>query len=325
MQASSTFQAGATPYGLVSLGGPSMQMGFPPLAQGNMMPGSMQYAMKGYNEAPQAPAALKRRNSAHIAVSAVDPTDQESDLMERMEDGVFTGCEEISEVPLVSLGCSCGPKLSFKAIGRGAETLPFDWARTRVEGLLHFLSEDFDGFFDNAVNNIQYLDEKGTTWTAFRSPLHSFWHDDPREPAMRERYTRRIERLFTIDATEEPVLFVRSVAQSSEIPLTAELLEKLQETFGEQAKLLLIVDFQGQNAPGPCTVDDLDDLLVWYFDTERAPSTTAPYGKLVGVALHWAIGESIRARRLPNLNAAHSLAKPTQWGMHGAAKVPAFI
>merc|ERR1712139_547043 len=118
----------------------------------------------------------------------------------------------------------------------------------------------------------------------------------------RERYTRRIKRLFAMDARSSPVLFVRSVAQTSEIPRTAELLQVLQQKFGPHAYLLLIVDFQGRTAAGPCVIPGLDNLLIWYFDTENASSKRAPYGQALATALEWTIGIPIQARAIPNLN-----------------------
>ena len=72
---------------------------------------------------------------------------QESDLMDALPNGQSRVDAETQDIMLVSLGCYCGPplgllgervvkwvrKLSFKNIGRGAETLPFDWMRTRQE------------------------------------------------------------------------------------------------------------------------------------------------------------------------------------------------
>jgi hypothetical protein len=278
----------------------------------------------GATGAVQGASSSSKTSSKSVTLSKVQAGEQDSDLMERMGDGVFTGCGAAGSVPLVSLGCSCGPKLSFKDIGRGSETLPFDWSRTRVEGILQFLATDFAGFFDTAVHNIKYRDEQGTEWNAFRSPIHSFWHDDPYHPAMRERYTRRINRLLSMKAFSSPVLFVRSVAQTSEISRSAELLSLLQQKFGPYAMLLVIVDFQGPTAAGPCLIPGMNNLLIWFFDTESAPSRAAPYGKCIATALSWAIGEPINARRLPNLSAAQSMVKPTTWGMYGAAKVPAF-
>ena len=62
--------------------------------------------------------------------------------------------------------------------------------------------------------------------TTYRSYYHSFWHDDPTDPGMHERYLRRIKRFNGIDASVKPVLFVRT------IPSTLEL-EKVPEQLGK--------------------------------------------------------------------------------------------
>lgn len=325
-----------------SYAAPSLNSGFqlgPATMQYAASPGSLPVAVSpalgamdpGFSNGGRAPTSpggqgqSQGARSSTAVMTMLDPTEQDSDLMERMGDGMFTGSEATGKVPLVSLGCSCGPKLTFKDIGRGAETLPFDWARTRIEGVVHFLSKDFQGFFDTAKNSIHYKDENGAEWHAFRSPIHSFWHDDPFAPAMRERYTRRITRLFSMEARSQPILFVRSAASTNEVARAGELLQLLIQKFGPQAKLLLLLDFQGRQAVGPCVVAGLDNLLIWYFDTERAPSARAPYAQPVSSALEWAIGQPINARRLPDLNAAQSMAIPNDWGMYGAARVPAFV
>merc|ERR1719482_1722582 len=75
---------------------------------------------------------------------------QHSDLMERLPSGM--GAQTLDKatehIRLVSLGHNCGPKLSFQHLGRGAETLPFDWCRTRLESLLYYMRNDFEGWFD---------------------------------------------------------------------------------------------------------------------------------------------------------------------------------
>jgi hypothetical protein len=267
----------------------------------------------------------KLRDQGIAKVKMLDPTEQDSDLMERMADGTYFGCRATGEVQLVSLGCSCGPKLSFKDIGRGAETLPFDWSRTKVEALLQFISTGFAGFFDSAINYIAYADEGGKDWRAFRSPLHSFWHDDPTVPAMRERYTRRIKRFFEIKANYQPVLFVRAVAATSEVPRTLELLQLLKNKFGPQAKLLLIVDFQGPSALGLARLVGYDNLLLCAFNTDSASSHAAPYGPIIQEALKWAIGQPIRAVQLSSMQDFQARLISNDWGMYGAAKVPAFV
>jgi hypothetical protein len=247
--------------------------------------------------------------------------------MESLDNGVFLGSEDTAAVQLVSLGSSCAPKLSFKDMGRGAETLPFDWSRTTVESLLHFIQTGFGGFFDTATNKIQYTDETGTSWTAFRSPIHSFWHDDPTMPAMRERYMRRINRFWNIDAESKPVLFVRSVANSSEISRAKDLRDVLVRKFGKQVHLLVIVDYQGPTALGPCVVTGLDNLLIWSYNTATAQSGAAPYGKIVLEALQWTLDKdkALQYQQFASLQALQSQVKPTDWGMYGAGRVPAFV
>lgn len=260
-----------------------------------------------------------------VVMDIVDPTEQDSDIMERMGNGVFQGSDAASRIQLVSLGASCGPKLSFKDIGRGAETLPFDWSRTKVEALLNFIGNDFAGFFDTATSYVKYNDENGREWQAYRSSIHSFWHDDPYAPAMRERYTRRIIRFQSIDARSKPVLFVRSAAATTEIPRTLELLQLLMRKFGPQAKLLLVVEFQGSAAQGPCMISGVNNLLLWSFNTAGAPAAAAPHGGIVREALDWVIGLPIKATSFPSLQAFQAIVKPNDWGFYGAGGVPAFV
>merc|ERR1712232_1156310 len=82
--------------------------------------------------------------------------------------------------------------------------------------------------------------------TMYRSKYHSFWHDDPEDAGMRERYLRRIKRFKEIDARNHnaPVLFVRVAVCTEEINLAEELLAELQKLFGIESRLLLLLDGQ---------------------------------------------------------------------------------
>merc|ERR1719476_178096 len=133
--------------GSSSLPTSSLTPNFPASSSPSIWPGSI-----GYAGAPQYPASSGTaaqqfdQFAKGVMMKALDPTEQDSDIMERMDNGVFSGSAAAGDVQLVSLGCSCAPKLSFKDIGRGAETLPFDWSRTKVEALLHFIDKDFANF-----------------------------------------------------------------------------------------------------------------------------------------------------------------------------------
>ncbi|CAE6955900.1 ACP5 [Symbiodinium natans] len=254
---------------------------------------------------------------------------QESDLMDQLPDGQSRGDAETEQIMLVSLGCFCGPKLSFKNIGRGAETLPFDWMRTRHEGLVHFLRNDWgkrsnwNGFFD--FNSKKVV--PGCNMTTYRSYYHSFWHDDPTDPGMHERYLRRINRFNKIDAKSRPVLFVRTIPTTEELKDVPELLNLLRKRHGEQAYLLLIIDFQ-KTADGPAVVEGMDNIMVHYMagskhvNQEGLPAP--PYGEAVNLALDWIVGRPVGVMQFDSWDTIMKCADRTDWGLNGLGGLYAF-
>lgn len=258
-----------------------------------------------------------------------EPGMQESDMMDQLPDGERKQDELTHNVMLVSLGCFCGPKLSFKNIGRGAETLPFDWMRTRHEGLMHFLSNSWDettsynDFFNFAAKKVV----PGCNMTTYRSYYHSFWHDDPTDPGMHERYIRRIKRFNSIDAGSKPVLFVRTIPDTEELRHVPELLARLIERHGKLAYLLLIIDFQ-RTASGAALVEGHPNLMFYYLagsshvDSEGLPAP--PYGKPVNLALDWIVGRPIDAMQFVSIEKIIECADPTDWGLNGLGGLFAF-
>jgi len=222
-------------------------------------------------------------------------------------------------VRVVSMGMMCGVKLSFQQLGRGAETLPFDWTRTRLKGILHFLRNDFEGFFD-----YQTVKPNCGEMTMYRSQHHSFWHDNPDDPAMRERYTRRIERFKAIDARGGPVLFVRAIASTEELKNIAELLHELTDRFGEQTHLLIIVDFQ-KRMQGPVVVDGLPGNILFYYhrNQDRQPAF-APYLEPIRVGLRWAAGKSVEAKSFGSMQEVIKATDRTDWGYTAHGNVRSF-
>ncbi|CAE8656172.1 unnamed protein product, partial [Polarella glacialis] len=105
-----------------------------------------------------------------------------------------------SSVRVVSLGCFCGVKFSIQRLGLDTQHLPFDWVRSRIGSLVHFLRTDFEGFFDTLSAPVDVPGTGGKM--AFRSPGHSFWHDDVRELEVREKLGRRIARLKALGCLE---------------------------------------------------------------------------------------------------------------------------
>lgn len=248
---------------------------------------------------------------------------QESDVMELLDDGKGSSSVDnaTEHIRLVSLGHNCGPKLSCKHLGRGAETLPFDWGRVKVEGLLHYMRNDFDGFFDFVTTEpVPGISQMVT----YRDYLHSFWHDDPRHPGMHDKYCRRIERFHSIDAESAPVLFVRAVMSTDELSQATELLEELRSQFGPQAYLLMILS-QQIHAKGAGIVGSVDHLIVYFL--EPGVHNTKGYTVFadpISETLDWMIGRTINAMQFPEITNVQQCASDMQNGFSGLGGLPGF-
>mmetsp|Transcript_134272 Transcript_134272/g.388693 ORF Transcript_134272/g.388693 Transcript_134272/m.388693 type:complete len:344 (+) Transcript_134272:49-1080(+) len=273
---------------------------------------------------PALATAITGSSLAQAPMAAiVSKREQESDLLERFPQGTNICDAQQNEVRLVSLGCYCGPKLSFQKMGRGAETLPFDWIRTKFDALLHFMRSDFSGFFH--FDTQEFVQDMGSC--AFRGPLHSFWHDDPRETSMHERYERRIARFKEIDARTGLVLFVRVASHTGELLRAPELVTELSERFGDGARLLLVLNFQPPGK-GAVLVRGMERLMVHLLPSEAhmrgSKNFGTPYVEAVHLALDWALGRPTSARLVPSLEALAAEVKENDWGKSGLGGLVAF-
>lgn len=213
---------------------------------------------------------------------------------------------------VVSLGNYCGVRQSIKKAGYDAESLPFDWMRTRVEGILHYMRSDFDGFF-NFVTKMDVPNSGigAPAMVMFRDHLHSFWHDDPTQEIEREKYRRRIKRFDNLakDNPSRVLLFVRALAQADELGKTKDLLAELCKQFGPKAKLLITVDLQATTA-GPILVSSHPNLLA-YFNSpavHAAAMDGAPYEEAVRCGVAWALGqEAVGGKAVPSIEALSKL------------------
>ncbi len=117
---------------------------------------------------------------------------------------------------LISLGRGCQPGIHLKRNGLKQASLPLDWLVTRSSALISLFETHFDKFLDK-----DYLVAR-----EHRAPYHekivntfyniTFFHDFSvgglltELPAVQEKYARRIKRLYSILASEGPVLFIRT-------------------------------------------------------------------------------------------------------------------
>jgi hypothetical protein len=175
-------------------------------------------------------------------------------------------------------------------------TLPCDWIRSSIDGLIQWLRHDFEGFSSMSEKRYDVV-FKGCPMVVFRSQTHSFWHDDLRDAATQEKLNRRVDRFLNLAVDpghEHPrsLLFVRSVACSAELSKTETLLDLLKERFESQGrKVYLLVVIDGQPFAGPVlhAVHE-ENLLFWLQPTFTGRlaldcSAPAPYEEAIAFAL----------------------------------------
>lgn len=227
-----------------------------------------------------------------------------------------------SGVQLVSLGSSFGPKMSFQSMGYNSEPLPFDTISTRIDGLLHYLRSDFNGFFSFVSK--ETVPE--STAVMYRDYFHSFWYEDPSDPGVHADYKDRIARLLNIGKQKSTVLFVRVIVSKAELSKTLELQSELMARFGEHVCLLLIIDFQVR-VSGFGTVQDNSNLLVYFADGEAHKSSTsqkAPYEVPIKAAMDWLQCAPVDAMVFPDIDHVIKFSDETEFGIYGLGGLFAF-
>ncbi|CAL1141752.1 unnamed protein product [Cladocopium goreaui] len=165
----------------------------------------------------------------------------------------------------------------------------------------------------------------------FRGYYHSFWHDDPTDPCMCERYNRRISRLGEMNSDEGPqLLFVRSNVSHEnmiEVLQVPELMKLLRAKFGKSSRLLLILENQ-QKFTGPALVDEDDHVMLHYLSMDvhkkSHPDNAMPYARPVECALEWCARKTFACRHFETLKEAFQLAHPYPGGERGLGGLPAF-
>lgn len=187
--------------------------------------------------------------------------------------------------------------------------MPFDWMKTRVEGVLRYLTKDFEGFFD--VVTTQPVPDSLARMVMHRDYYHSFWHDDLNDVHVHEKYRRRIKRFQALDAKIHPILFVRAIACSSELRHTGLLSETLTRNFGTQAHLLLVLDFQVKHT-GPFQVEAYPNLLI-YFNEASAHSVSgkAPYRNAICTAINWVSDKPSDVQSVKSIGELETMINPS--------------
>jgi len=139
--------------------------------------------------------------------------------------------------------------------------------RTTIHALNHWLENDFDGFF--RVQSRIDVTQCERRMTVYRSNVHSFWHDNIEDYSGREKLWRRVHRFLDLANDNTPgnqrdLLFIRSVAGTSELSETERLYELLQMRFGcNGRKVYLLIIVEDQPIVGPILHTSIPEIFFW--------------------------------------------------------------
>ena len=115
----------------------------------------------------------------------------------------------------ISLGWACVTAASMGKYGLRDGAYPFDWVRSQLNGVLHFLENDFEDFLCR-----EHLSEDGKIFYDRKWGIE-FIHDgsiatEGEYGNICEKYKRRIQR-FRKTVQEGKVLFVRAIMDQAEV------------------------------------------------------------------------------------------------------------
>lgn len=179
---------------------------------------------------------------------------------------------------VVSIGGWCGVSLVVrKKMALYREAFPFDYILSSFQGVIHFLRNDFDGFFPDKPFPCIENDRRQFVGT------HTiFLHHDLQNPSVVKALKRRIRRFLNLLAQGDPVLFVRaSGAYFDEAYLIPEFMSVIREKFPAlKFRLLFISHYQGEEEKFH-TTDSA--VILQYLETDV--SWEEDYPRLVDEAL----------------------------------------
>lgn len=134
--------------------------------------------------------------------------------------------------------------------------------------------------------------------TMMRSERHSFWHDNIQLRDVRTKVQRRIDRFLGLSKATKDLLFVRSVASTSELAQVEDLYDALVTRFSRDGqttrRVLLAILVNGQDHfEGPIMHEHLPGVMVYGQPTaplsEAGIQSHSAYVKGISVAVDMAL------------------------------------
>jgi len=219
-------------------------------------------------------AEMQRNASWDTTQKAMESEDMETKLCQMDSKSVphkalGRSPEEVSRhIQVVSLGSSCGVKMTIRRLGLDEATMPFDWIRSSAKGITHWLQNDFTDYFQGPFRKVE-LTNQNLNMTVYRSSTHAFWHDDLEQLETRQKLWRRVQRFLALDKDvgqfpDRSLLCVRTCVTTSEVLDSERMYKVLQQRFEKSGReVWLLIIMEDQDEVGPILHSTLERLVFW--------------------------------------------------------------
>eukprot|EP00435_Cladocopium_sp_Y103_P024092 s1073_g5.t2 len=145
----------------------------------------------------------------------------------------------LGKTKFVSLGSFCGVAQALQMLGLRGAAGPFDWMRSRCEGVTQLLATNFKDFLTMEPPFIQ----QGGSHVFPMAWGGSYWHHNIADKEVQQTMERRKQRFLSM--SDENLIFIRSVNCTDELRAIPHLIQALKARFPRSnVRLLVLVDYQ---------------------------------------------------------------------------------
>jgi len=153
----------------------------------------------------------------------------------------------MENIKYISLGGWCGTSFGLRGNGLRDCSLPFDWVRSKFEGVIDCIDTNFSNFIPNPL--IREENKDGSLF-AYRGKNFSFYHDDFSNERHWKKFGRRIRRFKKILNNSKQVVFMRTII-TNDYELETKQTNNFHEVVNKKypnLKYILIYVIPNQNA-----------------------------------------------------------------------------
>ena len=139
----------------------------------------------------------------------------------------------------ISIGGWCGTAFGLNGCQLRNCSLPFDWVRSKFEGIIDCIENDFANYFPNPI-----IHEKIGEYNAYRGKFISFYHNNLEEITEIEKLKRRITRFNKLLTETQEIVFVRTTTTlnyEDEIKLTKKFHDVMKRKYSNTNYILVFV------------------------------------------------------------------------------------